>query len=140
MTNLEETDDEGNYVYNDAPLEVARAQKLFGRAHDVFELRGTMRFVPGDPLVELLQRMRAGLPFPEEVWTTVWTAFQARRVSAGQDGASDERLLQENFRSGYGTSIHWNTLTRMMSRRAILDAAHSQVPLVMLQRSARTSV
>ena len=129
VTNLEEKDDDGNYVYNDAPLEVAHAQKVFGRAHDVFELRGTMRFVPGDPLVELLQRMRAGLPFPEEVWTTVWTAFQARCVSADQDGASDERLLQENFRSGYGTSIHWNMLTRMMNRRTILDDGRSQVPL-----------
>ena len=78
VANLEEKDDDGNNVYNDALLEVARAQNLFGRAHDVFELPKTMRFVPGDPLVELLQRTRAGLPFPEEVWT----AFQLWHVDS----------------------------------------------------------
>ena len=128
VADMDEKDKGGNLVYNDVPPEVTHAQAVFDRVHDVFELRGTMRFVPGDSLVELLQCMRAGSPSPEEVWT----AFTARCVS-GKLLSLDQQFFDENFRSGFCMSSHWNSLTRMMNRRAILDAACSQVPLVMLQ-------
>ena len=65
----------GDYKYVEPPtVEVQHACKLFQRIPHVFELRGTKRFVPGDPLGEFLQHMRAdglsqGQPrFPARIW------------------------------------------------------------------------
>ena len=116
VADLDEKDEQGNCIFTDVPLEVQAAQRVFGRAHDVFELRGTMRVVPGDPLVGLLQCVLDGSRFLDQVWT----AFRARCASA-ENGVLDERVLEENFRSGYCLLIHWGTRNRMMNRRAILD-------------------
>ena len=53
-------DADGAYKYHELPsVEVQHACKLFQRIPHVFELRGTKRFVAGDPLGEFLTRMRA---------------------------------------------------------------------------------
>jgi hypothetical protein len=54
---------DGSYRHKEPPTcEVQHACKLFQRIPDVFELRGTKRFVSGDPLLEFLTCMRADLP------------------------------------------------------------------------------
>ena len=122
-------DEDGNSVRCSIPPEVQHAQRVFANLQDVFELRGTMRFRAGDPLVELLQCMRAGRALSEELWA----AFQERCASDSAPGQPDPRLNEENFRSGYCMSIYWASLSRMLFRRAVLDATRGGVPLVLLQ-------
>ena len=75
LDDLEAKDDDGNYVYQDVPAEVQHAQQLFGSIPDVFELRGTMRFKPGDPLIDILQHMRSGKRFPDALWERLQERF-----------------------------------------------------------------
>ena len=129
MDDLNLKDESGNFVHHDVPPEVQQAQKVFSEVPDVFELRGAMRFRVGDPLVGLLQCMRSGTRFPDEIWNS----FVSRCAVDSSPGVPDERMLEENFRSGYCVSIYWNVLTRMMNRRALLDATRVKVPLVLMQ-------
>ncbi|CAE7263859.1 PIF7 [Symbiodinium sp. CCMP2456] len=129
LDDLEARDVHGCLLHSDVPPEVQHAQQVFANIQDVFELRGTKRFKDGDPLIELLQCMRAGRPLSEGLWS----AFQQRFVRDEGPGRPDARLKQENFRSGYCMSIYWASLSRMLFRRAILDAVRGSVPLVLLQ-------
>jgi len=122
-------DEDGKYRYVEIPAEVQHAQKVFARVPDVFELRGTMRFKPGDPLIELLQCMREGRQIPD----AIWTQFEARSVAKSASGGVDERLDLPNFRRGYCMSIYWASLVRVMYRRTLMDATELGQPLVLLQ-------
>ena len=68
-----------------------------------YELRGTMRFKPQDPLIEILQCMRLGRALPD----SLWAQFEERVVRDEAPGVADARLDSENFRSGYCMSIYW---------------------------------
>ncbi|CAE7839254.1 PIF7 [Symbiodinium sp. CCMP2592] len=129
LDDLKARDEDGRLLHSDVPPEVQHAQQVFANIQDVFELRGTKRFKDGDPLIELLQCMRAGRQLSEGLWM----AFQQRFVTDAAPGKPDARLQDENFRSGYCMSIYWASLSRMLFRRAILDAARGSVPLVLLQ-------
>ena len=115
LDDLLRTDSDGSLLHPNVMPEIQHAQKVFGEAPDVFELRGTMRFVTGDPLIEL------------------WRQLKARFAQDAGVGQADPRLNEENFRSGYCMSIYWTFLSRMLSRRAILDARQAEVLLVLLQ-------
>ena len=54
-------------------VEIQSAIRIFGRIPSVIELRGTKRFVPGDPLITMLECMRRGERMP----APVWAAFEA---------------------------------------------------------------
>ena len=56
-------------------MEIQNAIKVFKRIPDVIELRGTKRFVPGDPLVKFLECMRAGKKFSKPVWDAFAATF-----------------------------------------------------------------
>ena len=129
LDDLEAKDDDGNYVYQDVPAEVQHAQQLFGSIPDVFELRGTMRFKPGDPLIDILQHMRFGKRFPD----SLWARLQERFAVDVSPGVQDARFDEAKFREGYGMSIYWASLGRMMCRRALMDAVRLAHPLVLLQ-------
>lgn len=129
LDDLDAKDEDGNNMYTDVPAEVQHAQKLFGSIPDVFELRGTMRFKQGDPLIDILHHMRFGLPFPD----ALWLRLAARFASEPSPGVEDPRFEEDKFRKGYGMSIYWASLGRMMCRRALLDAVSSAQPLVLLQ-------
>ena len=63
------TNEDGSYKYPEPPtLEIQNAIRVFSMIPHVFELRGTKRFKPGDPLIEFLQCMRTGTRMPEKVW------------------------------------------------------------------------
>ena len=128
-------DEHGNWKHADVPAEVQHAQKVFAEIPDVFELRGTMRFKPGDPLIDLLQCMRQGHPLPD----AIWNAFQQRCARNTTSGNPDERFNLPRFRRGYCMSIYWASLVRMMYRRALLDAAQADQPLVLLQAADNAS-
>ena len=91
------------------------AQQELANIQDVFELRGTKRFKDGDPLIELLQCMRAGSPLSERLWA----ALQHRFVKDAGPGQPDAK--EENFHSGYCMSIYWTSSSRMLFRRAVLE-------------------
>ena len=107
---------------------IQHACQVFQRIPNVFELQGTKRFVPGDPLIEFLQCMRGGQPFPDHVWR----AFEATFASDNH-GVLDARHCAENFRNGYGMAIYWETLARWIATRVRRDARVLQAPLVFLQ-------
>ena len=65
---MERTDEDGNLVHKNVAVEIQHAQQVFGVVPDVFEVRGTMRFHIGDPLMGILQCMRTGKKFPDELW------------------------------------------------------------------------
>ena len=135
LDDLDAKDECGNWKYSDVPAEVQNAQKVFSEIPDVFELRGTMRFKAGDPLIELLQCMRQGKQLPD----AVWDAFEKRCVRNNSSGKADERFQSPRFRHGYCMSIYWASLVRMMYRRTLLDAAESDQPLVLLQAADNAS-
>ena len=135
LDDLMAQDEHGNWKHADVPAEVQHAQKVFAQIPDVFELRGTMRFKPGDPLIDLLQCMRQGHRLPD----AIWNAFQQRCARNTTAGNADERFNLPRFRRGYCMSIYWASLVRMMYRRALLDAAQADQPLVLLQAADNAS-
>jgi len=61
--------DDGSYKFAEPPtLEIQHAIRVFKSIPHVFELRGTKRFKASDPLIELLQCMRAGSRIPDDIW------------------------------------------------------------------------
>ena len=135
LDDLNEQDEGGKFKHVEVPAEVQHAQKLFASIPDVFELRGTMRFKPGDPLIELLQRMREGRSMPDGIWEK----FQARSVAKTESGQPDERFDMPHFRQGYCMSIYWASVVRMMYRRTLTDAHELDQPLVLLQAADTAS-
>ena len=135
LDDLMAQDEHGNWKHADVPAEVQHAQKVFAQIPDVFELRGTMRFKPGDPVIDLLQCMRQGHRLPD----AIWNAFQKRCARNTTSGNPDERFNLPRFRRGYCRSIYWASLVRMMYRRALLDAAQADQPLVLLQAADNAS-
>ena len=121
--------EDGTYKYPDPPtLEIQHAIWLFGTIPHVFELRGTKRFKPGDPLIKLLACMRAGRRLPQ----AVWTAFQ-KTFATDNTGALDPRHSNEKFSQGFWMGLYWETLARQIPQRAQRDALSLGVPLVFLQ-------
>ena len=129
IEDLERLDEDGQHVHKDVPLEAQHAHDLFAAIPDVFELRGTKRFKPNDPLIDILQCMRTGQPFPEPLWNQL----QQRFVTDPQPGVADPRLDAPPFRSGYCMSLYWTSLVRMLYRRVISEATRLGKVLVMLQ-------
>ena len=129
LDDLDAKNADGELKYEAVAPEVQHAQEVFANIPDVFELRGTMRFKSGDPLIDLLQCMRQGKKLP----TPLWRKFQGRFAKDAEPGVPDPRFFEDKFRYGYCMSIYWSSLARMLSHRAVLDAKELQVPLVMLQ-------
>lgn len=119
---------DGSWKYPNVTPEIQHAQELFCNVPDVFELRGTMRFVRGDPIIAFLQCMRTGGTFPAEVWT----AFESTFAKDTPD-SPDPRHLETRFAEGFGMGIYWESLSRMISRRAVIDAHKCGVPLLLVQ-------
>ena len=121
--------DDGSYKFPEPPsVEVQHAIKVFGSIPHVFELRGTKRFKPGDPLIDLLGCMRAGRRIPQRIWED----FQ-RTFASDRSGVLDPRHLTPKFQQGFGLCMYWETLARWTSQRARRDARALGVPLVFLQ-------
>ena len=130
IADVNEKDDDGNYKYAEPPtVEVQHAIRVFGSVPHVIELKGTKRFKPGDPLIELLACMRYARRIPNKVWK----AFEARIATDCTTGVRDPRHDQEKFTTGYGLSWYWETLSRWITRRSMRDSRAMGVPLVFLQ-------
>ncbi len=70
LTDVNELLDDGSYKYAEPPtVDIQHAIKVFSKIPNVFELKGTKRFEPGNPLITLMGCMREGKPFPPEVWS-----------------------------------------------------------------------
>lgn len=64
--------EDGSFKLPEPPtLEIQHAIRTFKAIPHVFELRGTKRFKPNDPLIELLSCMRAGSRIPDAVWNAL---------------------------------------------------------------------
>ena len=74
-------DESGNLLHPDVSPEVQHAQQLFANVQDVFELRGTKRFLDGDALIDLLQCMRRGQALSEKLWTAFSRDLGGRGVA-----------------------------------------------------------
>ena len=88
-----------------------------------------MCFKRGDALIDILQHMRVGKQFPDSLWLHLASRFAVDP----SPGVEDPRFDEAKFCEGYGMSIYWASLGRMMCRRALLDAATLAQPLVLLQ-------
>ncbi len=120
---------DGTFKYAEPPnVEIQHAIRLFGAMPHVFELRGTKRFVAGDPLIEFLRCMRAGHRFPPHVWEAFKNTF-----ASDCHGVLDPRHQSTKFLQGFGMGMYWETLSRWISQRAQRDARALAVPLVFLQ-------
>ena len=120
---------DGSYKLEKPPsTEAQHAMRVFKAVPHVFELRGTKRFKPGDPLIDLLGCMRAGRRIPPKTWK----AFAGTFATDGS-GARDPRHDWPKFRNGYGMALYWDTLARWTPPRAARDAQAMGVPLVFLQ-------
>ena len=102
IEDVDERNKDGSYKHAQAPykdgwLEIQHAIRLFASIPHVFELRGTKRFKAGDPLVAFLECMRAGRPFPQDVWAAFEQTF-----ATDNDGALGERHRSAKFSQGYG--------------------------------------
>ncbi|CAK0887182.1 unnamed protein product [Prorocentrum cordatum] len=129
LTDVNELLDDGSYKYAEPPtVEIQHAIRVFSQIPCVFELKGTKRFEPGDPLIAFLGCMREGKRFPPEVWSA-WE----KTLASDNHGVLDPRHQHENFRLGYGMGIYWETLARWINTRARRDARRLGVPLVFLQ-------
>ena len=128
VDNLDAKKPDGSWKYPEVSTEIQHAQEVFCNVPDVFELKGTMRFVKGDPIIDFLQCMRSGGTFPPETWA----AFEA---TFAQDTPTkpDPRHAETRFAEGFGMGIYWESLSRMVSRRAVLDARRLGVPLLLAQ-------
>ena len=128
IDDLEAKNSDGSWKYPDVSTEIQHAQKLFCNIPDVFELRGTMRFVKNDPIIDFLHCMRSGSTFP----SAVWTAFEATFAKDTPE-CPDPRHAETRFAEGFGMGIYWESLSRMISRRAVMDARKFGVPLLLAQ-------
>ena len=120
--------DDGSYVHPEITLEVNHACKLFTRIEHVFELKGTKRFVAGDPLIDFLSCMRTGTQFS----APTWKAFE-KTWATDATGRLDPRHAEPKFRDGFGLAMYWETLSRWIPQRARRDARKLGVPLVFCQ-------
>ena len=128
VDNLDAKKPDGSWKYPEVSTEIQHAQEVFCNVPDVFELKGTMRFVKGDPIIDFLQCMRSGGTFPSETWA----AFEAT-FARDTPTEPDPRHAEARFAEGYGMGIYWESLSRMVSRRAVLDARKLGVPLLLAQ-------
>jgi hypothetical protein len=134
VDDLQAANEDGSYKFENPAIEIQHAQKVFRAIENVFELRGTRRFVAGDPLIEFLQCMRrgpdpaTGKTFPDQVWA----AFE-QTWATDKDDVLDPRHQEARFQEGYGMGIYWETLARWIPKRAQLDARKLGKPLVFLQ-------
>ena len=128
--------EDGTYKYAEPPtVEIQHACSLFQRIPHVFELRGTKRFVEGDPLADFLTRMRASLPpsrHKQRFSSKLWDQF-AKTFAKDNYGQVDKRHRQSRFLNGHGLAIYWETISRWASLRARRDARALNVPLVFMQ-------
>ena len=121
--------EDGSYKYAEPPdVEIQHAIRLFKAIPHVFELRGTKRFKPGDPLIQFLTCMRTGRRIPQRVWKIFEKTF-----ATDNDGVLDPRHRSPKFSQGFWMSIYWETLARQMSQRAQHDSLNLGVPMVFLQ-------
>ena len=67
--------------------------------------------------------------FPDSLWLHLASRFAVDP----SPGVEDPRFDEAKFCEGYGMSIYWASLGRMMCPRALLDAATLAQPLVLLQ-------
>ena len=128
IDDLNAKDDDGEYIHEDVTVEVQHACRLFTSIPFVIELRGTKRFVPGDPLIEFLACMRAGATIPNRIWKS----FEATFADDGP-GELDPRHTDDRFMHGYGMAMYWETLSRWIPWRALRDAKAKKVPLIFCQ-------
>ena len=133
VTDVNAKDADGAYVFAVPPdLEIQNAIRVFGRIPCVIELQGTKRFVPGDPLIELLDCMRRGARMPTPVWKAFEKTF-ALDSFPGKVPKLDPRHNERRFLDGYGMCMYWETLARWITKRARRDARALGVPLVFMQ-------
>ena len=133
MTDVNAKNEDGSYVFEEPPdLEIQNAIKVFSRIPCVIELQGTKRFVPGDPLIQLLQCMRRGMCIPEVIWSAFEKTF-ASDSHPDKEPTLDPRHNELRFLEGYGMGMYWETLARWITKRARRDACKLGIPLVCLQ-------
>ena len=92
LGDLDAKNADGDLKYEAVAPEVQHAQEVFAKIPDVFELRGTMRFKSGDPLIDLLQCMRQGKKLP----TPLWRKFQGR-FAKDAEPVPDPRFSKTSF-------------------------------------------
>ena len=97
--------EDGSYVHEEVSVEVQHACRLFTSIRTVFELRGTKRFVPGDPLVDFLACMRSGAAFPDDIRTV----FEATFATDGTHGIVDPRHSEP----GFALDMAWRCIGRL---------------------------
>ena len=117
IDDLNAKDDDGEYIHQDVTVEVQHACRLFTAIPFVIELRGTKRFVPGDPLIEFLACMRAGDTIPNRIWKS----FEATFADDGSEEL-DPRHTEDRFMHGYGMAMYWEILSKRISCRVLQDA------------------
>ena len=133
VTDVNAKDGDGAYIFDEPPdLEIQNAIRVFGRIPCVIELQGTKRFVPGDPLIKLLDCMRRGTRIPNPVWKAFEKTF-ASDSFPGKVPKLDSRHNERRFLDGYGMCMYWETLARWITKRARRDARVLGVPLVFMQ-------
>ena len=129
ITDVTEKLADGSYKVTETPsVEAQHAMHLFKTIPHIFELRGTKRFKPGDPLIDFLDCMRQG----KRIQPRVWAAFE-QTFASDNHGVRDPRHTQPNFCLGYGLALYWDTLARWIPVRARAEATSCGVPLVFLQ-------
>jgi hypothetical protein len=133
VTDVNAKKDDGSYVLKEPPtVEIQNAIKVFKRIPTVIELKGTKRFVAGDPLIKFLECMRKGAKIPPRVWKAFEKTFATDSIP-GKEPALDPRHALPEFLEGHGLAMYWETLARWITRRARRDARVLGVPLVFLQ-------
>ena len=133
VTDTMAKNEDGSYVIPVPPsLEIQNAIKVFDRVKCVIELRGTKRFVPGDPLIQFLECMRMGARIPDPVWQAFEDTFATDSLPEPKK-ALDPRHAEPGFLEGYGLAMYWEPLARWITKRARRDARMLEVPLVFLQ-------
>lgn len=96
-------DDDGEYCHEDVSVEVQHACRFLTAVPFVIELHGNKRFVPGDPLIDFIGRMRAGTTILRKVWRAFEATFAIDLL-----GELDPRNMESKFMNGYGMSMYWD--------------------------------
>ena len=110
--------------------------KAFNTFDYAFELTETKRFVPGDPIIPLLQSLRdADSASGRIVDAGLWNLFQSRCVKTSSAGAflKDSRLQEREFQTGPCLGYYWQTVVLFFFARARRDARLLSVPLLWIQ-------